>query len=162
MRLYEITQDIAELEELINNEELTEDEVTEVKSMIESVLNEKAEQIAYVIKNKESDIKAIKEEEKRLKEKRKSVEKSAERLKSYVLENLLTLDKKKIKTSVGDIAIRKSQAVEVSTDVNVLDDRFKRVKTTVEADKAALKEAIKSGEVVDGVEIVENYSLNVR
>lgn len=162
MRLYEITQDIAELEELINNEELTEDEVTEVKSMIESVLNEKAEQIAYVIKNKESDIKAIKEEEKRLKEKRKSVEKSAERLKSYVLENLLMLDKKKIKTSVGDIAIRRSQAVEVSTDVNVLDDRFKRVKTTVEADKTALKEAIKSGEVVDGVEIVENYSLNVR
>ena len=162
MRLYEITQDIAELEELINNEELTEDEVIEVKTMIESVLNEKAEQIAYVIKNKESDIKAIKEEEKRLKEKRKSVEKSAERLKSYVLENLLMLDKKKIKTSVGDIAIRKSQAVEVSSDVNVLDDRFKRVKTTVEADKTALKEAIKSGEVVDGVEIVENYSLNVR
>ena len=162
MRLYEITQDIAELEELINNEELTEDEVIEVKTMIESVLNEKAEQIAYVIKNKESDIKAIKEEEKRLKEKRKSVEKSAERLKAYVLENLLMLDKKKIKTSVGDIAIRKSQAVEVSTDVNVLDDRFKRVKTTVEADKTALKEAIKSGEVVDGVEIIENYSLNVR
>ena len=162
MRLYEITQDIAELEELINNEELTEDEVIEVKTMIESVLNEKAEQIAYVIKNKESDIKAIKEEEKRLKEKRKSVEKSAERLKAYVLENLLMLDKKKIKTSVGDIAIRKSQAVEVSTDVNVLDDRFKRVKTTVEADKTALKEAIKNGEVVDGVEIVENYSLNVR
>lgn len=162
MRLYEITQDIAELEELINNEELSEEEITEVKSMIESVLNEKAEQIAYVIKNKESDIKAIKEEEKRLKEKRQSVEKSAERLKVYVLENLLMLDKKKIKTSVGDIAIRKSQAVEVSTDVNVLDDRFKRVKTTVEADKTALKEAIKNGEVVDGVEIVENYSLNVR
>ena len=38
MRLYEITQDIAELEELINNEELTEDEVTEVKTMIESVM----------------------------------------------------------------------------------------------------------------------------
>lgn len=162
MRLYEITQDIAELEELINNEELSEEEITEVKSIIESVLNEKAEQIAYVIKNKESDIKAIKEEEKRLKEKRKSVEKSAERLKSYVLENLLMLDKKKIKTSVGDIAIRKSQAVEINTDVNVLDDRFKRVKTTVEADKTALKEAIKNGEVVDGVEIVENYSLNVR
>lgn len=162
MRLYEITQDIAELEELINNEELTEDEVAEVKIMIESVLNEKAEQIAYVIKNKESDIKAIKEEEKRLKEKRQSVEKSAERLKSYVLENLLMLDKKKIKTSVGDIAIRKSQAIEVSADVNVLDDRFKRVKTTVEADKTALKEAIRSGEVVDGVELVENYSLNVR
>ena len=162
MRLYEITQDIAELEELINNEELSEEEITEVKSMIESVLNEKAEQIAYVIKNKESDIKAIKEEEKRLKEKRQSVEKSAERLKSYVLENLLMLDKKKIKTSVGDIAIRRSQAVEISTDVNTLDDKFKRVKTTVEADKKVLKEAIKDGELIDGVEIVENYSLNVR
>ena len=162
MRLYEITQDIAELEELINNEELSEEEITEVKTMIESALNEKAEQIAYVIKNKESDIKAIKEEEKRLKEKRQSVEKSAERLKSYVLENLLMLDKKKIKTTVGDIAIRKSQAVEISTDVNALDDKFKRVKTTVEADKKALKEAIKSGELINGVEIVENYSLNVR
>ncbi|SEN95402.1 virus Gp157, partial [Peptostreptococcus russellii] len=74
----------------------------------------------------------------------------------------IELDKKKIETSIGKLAIRTSKAVEISADINTLPDEYKRVKTTVEANKTELKKALQSGEHIDGVEIVENYSLNIR
>ena len=71
------------------------------------------------------------------------------------------MDKKKIETSIGKLSVRTSKTVEVSADVNTLPEQYKRVKTTVEADKKALKDAIKAGEHIDGVELIENYSLGI-
>lgn len=56
------------------------------------------------------------------------------------------------------ISLRKSTSVEVICDPDSLPEGFKRVKITVEADKTALKDAIKNGLVIDGVSLVEKSS----
>ena len=57
------------------------------------------------------------------------------------------------------ISFRKSESVEID-NVEELEDRFKRVK--VEADKTAIKQAIKSGKEVKGARLVENNNLQIR
>lgn len=161
--LYEISQDLIGIEEIIENAEGEERQQAEgIKEIIKKELENKAENIAYYIRNTESNIEQKKAEEKRIKESRQADEKRLKNFKNYVIEVFAELNKKKIETSIGKLSVRTSKAVEVSADVNTLPEQYKRIKTTVEADKKALKDAIKAGEHIDGVELVENYSLGIR
>lgn len=164
MSLYTLSQDLIEIDEILENAEQEEikEEASEIKEIIKKEIESKAENIAYYIRNTESNIEQKKAEEKRIKESRQADEKRLKNFKDYVIEVFAELDKKKIETSIGKLSVRTSKAVEVSADVNTLPEQYKRVKTTVEADKKALKDAIKAGEHIDGVELVENYSLGIR
>jgi len=55
---------------------------------------------------------------------------------------------------------RKSESIEVE-DVNLLPTEFKTIKVTETADKTALKKAIKSGQVIKGVVLVEHANLKI-
>lgn len=57
------------------------------------------------------------------------------------------------------ISFRKSESVEVD-NVDELDEKFKKVK--VEADKTAIKQAIKNGEEIKGARLVKNNNLQIR
>lgn len=163
MNLYEISQDLIGIEEIIENAEGEElQQAEEIKEIIKKELENKAENIAYYIRNTESNIEQKKAEEKRIKESRQADEKRLANFKNYVIEVFTELGKKKIETSIGRLAVRTSKAIEVSTDINTLPEQYKRVKTTIEVDKTALRDAIKAGEHIDGVELVEHYKLGVK
>jgi hypothetical protein len=55
---------------------------------------------------------------------------------------------------------RKSTSVQVA-DVNSLPKEYKVVKLSEQADKKAIKDALKSGEVIEGCEIVESLNLKI-
>ena len=164
MSLYTLSQDLIEIDEILENAEQEEikEEASEIKEIIKKEIESKAENIAYYIRNLESEIESKKAEEKRIKESRQREEKKLENFKNYVLNIFIELDKKKIETSIGKLAIRTSKAVEISVDINALPDEYKRIKTTVEANKTDLKKALKQGVEIKGVELVENYNLNIR
>lgn len=161
--LYEISQDLIGIEEIIENAEGEErEQAEEIKEIIKKELENKAENIAYYIRNTESNIEQKKAEEKRIKESRQADERRLKNFKNYVIEVFAELDKKKIETSIGKLSVRTSKAVEISADINTLPDEYKRVKTIVEANKTELKKALKQGVEIDGAELVENYNLNIR
>ena len=56
---------------------------------------------------------------------------------------------------------RKVSAVEVTADVFVLPDRFQRARTTYSPDKTALANALKAGEQIEGVALVERRSWKI-
>lgn len=163
MSLYELTNDLLRIEEIIENAEVDEkQQAEEIKNIIKQELNNKAVNIAYYIRNLESNIAEKKAEEKRIKEIRQAEEKRLANFKNYVIENMLVLDKKKIVTSVGNLGVRTSKSVNVEIDPSNLEDKYKREKITVEADKKALKEALQNGIEIEGVELVESFNLSIR
>ena len=168
MSIYKLSQDYKNisllLEAIVDNNEPAEveEEAREVLSIVKEQLIDKADNVAKYVKNEESDIQAIKDEEKRLKKLRQKRERSLERFKDYVLQSLDELDFVKVKTSIGNISIRKSKAIEVRVEPSELPSIYTMVKTTIDADKKALKEAIEKGEKINGVELVENVNLNIR
>lgn len=168
MSIYDLSQDYKNvsilLETIVESEEPkeVEEEAREVLEIIQNQLVEKADNVAKYVKNEELGIQAIKEEEKRLKELRQAREKSLDRFKEYVVQSLIELDFVKVKTSIGNLSMRKSKAIKVDVDTSELPKEFIRTKTTIDADKKALKEAIENGEKINGVELVERVHLNIR
>lgn len=118
---------------------------------------QKIENVACWIKNLTSDIKALKDEKKALDERIKAKENRAESLKKY-LESILK--GQKFETPKCAVSFRKTQSVNIS-DFTALPAEFLRFKPA-EADKTAIKNAIKAGEPVSGAELVEKLSMAVK
>jgi len=151
----------AELYEVYNEIENNGGEMTpELEATLEITEAErmtKGEGYVYVIKQLRSQADMIKSEIKRLQELAKRYENSADKLSDTLLQSVIAHGQ--IKTALVTISSRKSKSVSI-TDEAVIPAEFLRIKT--EPNKTAIKEAIESGQEVQGALIVENYSLNIR
>ena len=67
----------------------------------------------------------------------------------------------KLKTDDVSVSWRRSESV-ICGDAAFLPAKFQRVKTTIEADKKALKEALTAGEKIDGVTIEVKQNLVIK
>ena len=69
---------------------------------------------------------------------------------------------KKLSGNAYTISVRESEAVAVTAQTEELPELYRRTKTTLEPDKATIKEALKGGLTVPGCQLVKTYSLQVR
>lgn len=164
MNIYEINQNyaaiIAALEE--SEGELTP-EIEDALAINDESFDEKAEYYIKAIFNFRAEMDACKAEAKRLNEKAKHAENVADRLQDTISSALKLRGIEKKQFGNFTASFRKSEKVIVDDGlVETLPDNYKRVKTTVEADKTALKAAIKAGESIYGVTLQTNYTLNIK
>ena len=117
----------------------------------------KGEGYVYVIKQLKSQAELLKAEAKRLLEIAKQYENSGDKLADRLLQSVMAHGQ--IKTAFVTISTRKSKSVSI-TDESLLKAEYLRIKT--EPNKIAIKEALESGQEVQGALIVENYSLNIK
>ena len=141
--LYEVYNEIEN-----NGGEMTPDleatlEITEAERLT------KGEGYVYVIKQLRSQSDMIKSEIKRLQEIEKRYQNSADKLADTLLQSVVAHGQ--IKTALVTISSRKSKAVSI-TDESLLKAEFMRIKT--EPNKTAIKEALESGQEVQGALIV--------
>ena len=149
--------------DLINEVEEMEGELTpeiEYKLKInKTVLQSKA--IAYhsIILSKDAFTMQIDNEIKRLQALKKRNVNLVSRLKNSLLSAVETFGGFTIGTNT--FGIRKSERVEVE-DVNLLPKEYKTIKVTEQADKIAIKKALKEGKEINYAYIVEQYNLKIK
>ena len=164
MTLYEIDHAIAEAFEAAIDPETGEILDSEAWSRLETLQMEhdaKIEGIGCWIKDLNAEAAAIKAEEENLRKRRQSSERKAESLKGYLA---WTLQGEKFKSSKVAISWRRSEAAELDPDMDPvqLPLKFQRVKVSVDPDKTALKEALKAGEEIPGVKLVEKQNIQIK
>jgi hypothetical protein len=157
--IYTIEQDYLQLmQEIENAEGEITPEIEEALAINETQLESKS--IAYnkVIQTKKALNTQIDEEIKRL----QALKKRNSNLISRLEETLLNAVKifGTIETAFNKFGTRKSSRIEVE-NVNDLPKEFKVIKVTEQADKKALKEAIKNGAEIPGVTLVECENLKI-
>lgn len=152
--LYEIN------EAIMNTIDLETGEIIDFEAFeaLQMERNEKLENIALWVKNLTSESEALKAEEKAFAERRKAAENKAESLKRYLDS---ALKGQKFSTTKVAISYRKSTSVDV-LDVEKLPEAYRKTVTTVSADKTAISAALKAGELVDGVVLVEKNNLSIK
>lgn len=160
MRLYEVN---AALEELLNQQDPETGELTCDLDQLDALMmerDEKLEGLALYCKNLTAEAEAIRNEEKALAERRRALENKASRAKDFLDQNLAG---EKFQTARVAVSYRKSEQVEVSMAffTEESNERFLRYKDP-EADKTAIKAAIKAGETVPGAEIVSKMNMSIR
>lgn len=163
--LWQINED---LERVISGSLVFDEETGEVLfdadnlNELEAAFNDKVEACALFIKNLDADAAAIKAEEAALAERRKVMERKAERMRAYVLDVLQDkVESHKFSTPKVELSLRKSERVVIS-DQNALGADYMTVKTTSTPNKTAIKNAIKAGIEVEGAALVECQNLQVK
>lgn len=163
MNIYEID---SKLEELLNGAidpetgELVIDD--EQISALVMERNAKIENLAMYIKNKKAYAADLKAEADELNKRRKAAEQNASRAEDYLFE---VLGGEKFTSVRAAITFRKSQKVDVKPEFYDWAERnapeLLRFKAP-EADKTAIKNRAKLGEVITGVEIIDTLSMTIK
>jgi len=163
MKLYELSESIAKIESMgfVVDEETGELLLDETQ--LPDLMEQKADKvlgIAKLLKNWGAEAEAIKAEEKRLSERRKTLERKQTHLQDYLLRNCQQGEayadaqaQVKIKLGRGAVEILNLEAVPIE---------FLRVKTEAAPDKTAIANAIKGGQEFEWAVIAQKPSLEIK
>lgn len=149
------------ISEIINNEGEITPELETALTINKEQLQSKAVDYSYVIKSLDSDCDAIDAELKRLQQLKKVRTNLAERLKDTISNAMNLYEVEKIETPLIKLSFRNSESVEI-TNESQLDACFIVTKTVTSPDKKAIKDAIKSGVLVEGATISYNKNLQIK
>jgi hypothetical protein len=151
--LYQIDQAILNCVDLETGEIIDTEQLDKLTMEREA----KLESVACWIKELKAEAEALKAEKMAFAKRQQVAENKMESLKKYLA---YALDGQAFKTVRASVTFRKSQAVEIA-DIYKLDENYLRYKEP-EADKAAIKEALKAGQTVAGATLVENTSVIIK
>lgn len=153
MKLYEIDQAIMDCIDMetgeIVNEELLND--------LQMERDEKIENVVLWIKELKAEAEALNAEKLAFAERQKVAENKMESLKKWLA---YALNGEKFKTVRASVTFRTSDKVEIA-DIYKLDENYLRYKEP-EADKDAIKKAIKAGQQVVGATLVPSTSVIIK
>lgn len=140
--IYELTADYMQIMEMMDNPELDPQTLKDTFEGIDGALEIKAESYAKVMKNLESDIEGLENEIRRLTSRKKAIENNIKRMKEVLLTTMVTTGKTKFKTDLFSFGVQKAPVSVVLDDEDVENYPEEFLRTKVEINKSALKEAI--------------------
>ena len=156
---------LAAIEEEISNilavaEELTEDQQELALEYLEELgvqEMEKIDAVCYAVRKRKAEIEFLKEEERRIKDRRQSMERRLEEFREYLTQIFQREGILKIKGLKSTVYLRKSSSVEI-TDLNLLPSEFVETRIDFVPRKSLIRDALKDQDV-PGARMVEKQSL---
>lgn len=158
MKLYELSNEYLEVLDLLSEEENVE--LNDLLLKIDEEIELKAENIGKVLKSLEGNVAALKDEEKRLSNRRRGIENNIKNLKSYLENEMIAVGKKKFKTDLFSFGIQKNPpSLDISSEDNIPEEYYELTRSLIRRD---LLKDMKEGLVVDGVSLKQSESLRIR
>lgn len=150
MKLYELVGAYKQVQELLEEGHDLQDTLESIETSFE----EKVEATCKVKLNMEAQITAIKAEEKRLQEKRKSLENQREKLVAYLETQLKNANIQKMRAGIHDVQFNLCPPSVEITDQSLIPKEFIKQELVEKPDKILMHERLKSGEEIPGVKLV--------
>ena len=158
--LYNLESEYLRIAEALTEGEVTE-ELEQALQINQSELQAKGLAYGHMIKSLEYDVDIIDVEIARLEAIRNSRKNALDRLKTNLKGAMELYGIVELKSPTMKVSFRKSESVVVN-DLSQLESRFVKTKLTKEADKVAIKQAIKDGESILGAELVINNNIQIK
>ena len=158
-KLYELSTGYKNIEYLLENGENNEELQVVLDSLGEEI-EDKAENIAKLIKNYEADIEAFKTEEKRIAERRRTLENDVKRLKEYLFNNMKLTGKTKFKRGTFSFNIAKNPASVEIVNQDIIPMDYRELVEVI--NKKDILQDLKNGKDVQGVILKQSESLRIR
>lgn len=120
MTLYELTDEFVQLLEMAEDMELDRQAIRDTMDMVGMEIEDKADGYAKIIKQLEADAAGMKAEIDRLSQRKTTIERNIQRLKTSLQEAMQATGKTKFKTALFSFGIQKNPAsVEIPDDAAV-------------------------------------------
>lgn len=161
MTLYELTGQYLALMEMAEAGEVSPEELTEAAKNIEGAIEDKADNIARILAQLKANAEGITAEIERLKARKDAISRNADSLKEYLQNTMLITGKTKFKTNLFSFNIQKNPASVVIDDESAIPEEY-WIQQAPKLDKAAIKEALGTGEIFDFAHLEQKQSLRIR
>ena len=160
--LFSLAAEYKSAEEKLMDSDLPDEVIADTLEGMSGELEVKAQNVAFVIRNAESMAEQIKQAEDAMAKRRKAYENRAERLRSYVMANMLTTGKTVIECPYFKMSVRNNpESVVIDAESQIPQDYMREIVKT-EPDKALIKQAIKDGFEVPGAHLTRTQSLSIK
>lgn len=157
--LFELTSSLKYIHD--HADELDEQTLNDTLESIQEPLEEKVDNIAKLLKSLDSDVKSFKEEEKRLKERRQTIENNIKRIKERTEYDLKTVGLSKVQGKTFTVSIQKNKvSVNIPDETKVPEQYL--VPQPGKPNKKEILEDLQNGDEFDWAELVQTESLRVR
>ena len=160
MKLYELTQNYINLQDLLEDETIGQDLIEAAMKEVGEDIEEKAQNYAVIIKNLEAEAEALEKEEKRLAARKSSLRNRNKILKDNLENSMKAIGKTKFKTNLFSFNIGKNPPSVNIDDENLIPDQY--IVYTKSAAKKAMLDDIKQGVIIPGVSLKQTESLRIR
>ncbi len=163
-KLYEICEELDKLMDSFEIDETTGEILVNVEAIeaLNIAKREKIENIGKVMLNLKAEYGALKERKEAYETRMKSVQKQTEKLLAYLD---YCLKGEEFKCIDFEIRYRTSKRVEITDNARFLEyasEHPELLSIKTEANKSAIKEAINSGLIIDGAEVVEHTNISIK
>lgn len=162
--LYEISTAYLNFLEAVDNGDIPEEAIADTLAGLEGALEDKADNIACLIKSLKAQVAGIKAEEENLAERRRAKEGRIVWLTDYLGRELLSAGMDIVETNRNKITFRNSTAVDIydieSFVKNASSDYLTYKDPT--PDKKAITQAIKDGKEVPGCGLVTKRNIQIK
>jgi hypothetical protein len=159
--LYELAAQYQRDLEHIQNSDLDEDQAIQLLESMQGAIQEKAKNVAMVIRNMETTAEAIAAAEKEMAARRKSIDRKIDWMKAYLLENMERTGISKIESPYFVIALRDNpESLIVEQDAEIPPEYFKPQDPVL--DKVTLKKDMQLGVIVPGCRLERKKSVRIK
>jgi|GEM_PF-3341378 len=163
MNLYELKYSYLKLQELIENDEATIEELADTIESIEDLIDIKAENYARIITQQNYNIQALESEIKRMQNRKDTLENKVKWLKDNLKEAMIATKKDKIKTDMFSISVcNNSQPSLEVADESLIPEKYYKTETITKLDSTLLKEDLNSGQAIYGVKLNRGKHIRIR
>lgn len=160
MKLYELTSNFNQLQQIIEDG-ADQEAIHDTLQAIDEAIDDKVQGAALLIRNIEAQAAAIKVEEKRLSDRRKFFENNCKNIKDYLYQQMVAVDKRRVKGALVTVGIQKNPAsLEIATDAVIPPEYM--ISQEPKVDKKALLAAVKDGLQWDGITLKQGESVRIR
>jgi seryl-tRNA synthetase len=154
MRLYEIKEEFLRLAEM----DLDEQTLADTLESLQGELDEKADNIACLIKQLEAEAEAIKNESKNLADRAIAKQNKADKLNEYLFTTFKTLNINKIETARNVIQVKKNP-ISVVLEEGFNNPCYMSTKIVTTPDKSLIKEYLQQGNELKGAKLEQKERL---
>ena len=160
--LYELTADFKAVAQRLEDMELDADTIRDKLDGYSADFDNKVIAIASLIRNLEATSASIKEAETQMETRRKAMERKADWLREYVINNMKAIGKNEINCPLFSVKVRTNRPSVVVADDAYIPVAYQIEKFVVTPDKKALLKALESGEKLEGVSLVCSNTLSIK
>ena len=161
MTLYELTGQILELQELMEDDVYEPELINDTMESVMYDFQNKADDYVKLIKNIEAQVFALDEEAKRLKARQDKMKNKVKMLKDKLVTAMVATGTRKLQGTVGTLSLRRSTKIPSELTWENVPQEYVKTEVKKSIDKVSLTSAIKEGKV-EGIELEETNSLLIK
>jgi hypothetical protein len=160
--LYGLSAQYHELLKMVNEPEISKELLTQAIEDVTAGIEAKCRSISAIIMNLRTDSRAFKEEESRMSNERKSIDRKIEWLSQYMLSHMIADNIQEVKSATYTTCVRENPPAVIIDAENLIPERYIESVITQKVHKADILKSLRAGVSVPGAHLEIGQRLEIK